>query len=634
MTWYREIQRKVETGQCAEEARGYHPQRAKLRRFSPKFFLLPVAAVQAISHTAPTPKIRVVSLVRVSTVEQAAEGRGGLDRQRAVVARTIAAKNLDCIQAYELVGVSGTVTGRDPEIRETLARVLSGEVQGLVCADLDRLFRPDQPESFGILQVFKDSGALIYAGGDIYDLTQGSGLLFSSIRSAIAGYELTLMRERQQGAKEAKRRAGKCPTNRLTLGLGICYDRKTETWGFTPEIAKVKELFFAFDSGVHNYGELGRRFGLNPATVRVILQNPIYTGWRVISQKRGGKRVSKSGKTYRVKVARSDEEVIKNKVLEGVVPDELFERVQKEMQKTKYNFIERLRSNDTVNLNAGVAFCACCGEPLQITSGKRRTEAGRTPGTHICKSNHYLYKKRLGGCRQPHTRADWFDAATTELTATILGDPERLAAILEQSSKRQRESLIPFPGSLSSAELEAKLQKRDARLLEAYEEGAISLAELKLKRTAIRNEREALAKLDTPKSAPSHDQILETARRVVKAAVRFRGLTDKRQQKAIIHSLFEAIYIRDRAIVSFTLCEGIIGDESTDKTVGLVTLAEPLWIGPKPAPEGFRRCIECDALKPERDFYRILNQCDPCRNAKANERRRRRKAKDAKASTL
>lgn len=580
-----------------------------------------MSVLAAIDQTHPTPQISVVSLVRVSTAEQGAEGRGGLDRQRDVIRRTIAAKNLHCIASYELIGVSGTITGADPVVRKILGRILSGEVQGLVCADLDRLFRPDNPESFGILQVFKDSGALIYAGGDTYDLSSGSGLLFSSIRGAIAGYELSLMKERQQGAKEAKRRAGKCPTNALTLPLGVGYDRQSEAFFYTPEITRVRELFFAFDAGNHNYSDLGRKFGLGSASVRVLLRNPIYTGWREITSKRGPKRISKNGKAYRIKVARPAEEVIRCKVLDGVISEELFQRVQREMLQTKFNFIERHRSGDRINLNAGIGYCACCGETLQIVSGKRTTE-GRTPGAYVCKANHYLYKARLGGCRQCHIRSDEFDQATAELATSILSDPSRLAALLHHSYSEHERSVIPFPNPKLPSELEAQLLKRDARLLDAYEQGAISVDELKTKRESIRKERQSLADTSAPKP-PSEDIFIRQARLIVKAAVLFRDVNDLRQKKSIIQSIFRAIYVRGKYIIGFKFREVALQDTGSSGSAGgdqIVTLPSPLPIGRPPPPEGTRRCLDCDQFKPTEMFYRNLNRCHPCRKIDANRR--------------
>ncbi len=253
----------------------------------------------------------MVGILRVSTEMQAAETRAGLARQREVIRRAILTKGLRCIEVVELQ-VSGTVAVGHPEMLRIYSMISSGVIRGVVVADLDRLFRPDEPSSYAALQVFKDMGAKIYAGDTEYDLTTANGLLYSSIRGAIAGFELSLIKERMQGAKEAKRRAGKCPSSAVTMPLGIGYNRKEEKWHYTSDISRVKLLFDRFDvGGIRNYSQLGREVGLCSASVKCVLRNPIYTGWRVVDTKRGAKRKSVSGKLYGVKVARAESEVMK-----------------------------------------------------------------------------------------------------------------------------------------------------------------------------------------------------------------------------------------------------------------------------------------------------------------------------------
>jgi site-specific DNA recombinase len=510
--------------------------------------------------------------------------------------------------------------------------ISKGIINGVVCSDLDRLFRPDAPASFACLQIFQDMGAIIYADGVEYNLRTSNGLLQSFIRSAISGFELNLIRERCAGAKEAKRRAGKCPSNRLTLPLGVGYDRATDSWHYTPEIGKVKLLFQMFDEqGVRNYSELGRHVGLGNAGVKVVLRNPIYTGWRVIDKKRGGtKRTSKSGKMYRVKVARAEEDVIRVKVLEPIISEECFERVQQAMAETKFNFISQHRSNDRVNLGTGLAFCGCCGQPLFAVSGKKDKGAGPKPGFYQCKANYYLYRKRLGGCKQRHLRNDYLDQAIVELGRHILTNPQTLARILESSARKTDDLIKPFGATVDPSQQVADLGRRDRRLLDAYEAGALSLDELKAKREAIRREKAALEKTFLPKVAPTKDEFLKTARLVVKAAHRFGSLTDKHQQKAILSELLQEIHVRQNQIISFKFRAAAVAGPGDAGAMDTILLPKPLWVGPPPddLPARHKRCIKCSQVKPDCDFYRGLNRCHPCRIAADRERHARRRAKN------
>lgn len=60
--------------------------------------------------------LRAVTLVRVSTAEQATEGRSGLDRQRNSDASVVKAFGYSVVKAIEIVDVSGSSSFACPEM--------------------------------------------------------------------------------------------------------------------------------------------------------------------------------------------------------------------------------------------------------------------------------------------------------------------------------------------------------------------------------------------------------------------------------------------------------------------------------------------------------------------------------------
>lgn len=549
------------------------------------------------------PGIKVAELLRVSTEEQAEETRAGLARQKAVNERTILTKGLTRVICLEL-HVSGTVMANHPQVKALLDMVARRQIDGVVCADLDRLFRPDNFHSYSILQTFQDYGARIYTGDSVYDLQTSNGLLQSSIRSAISGFELSLIRERLHGAKEAKRRAGKFPGCWKNLPSGVGYDRQTETWHYTPEIVRVKELFDRFEAGERNYSALGREFGFCQITVKNLLRNPIYTGWRIIDQKRGAKRVSATGKHYRVKVKRAPEDIIRVKVLEGIISVERHAAILQEMATTKFNFMERYRSEGRIHLCSGLLTCGHCGSPMYVLNGKR----GKA--YIACRANYYLNRKKTGGCRQTNLREDHMEEALVRLVQEVLSDPNELAQILEASIRHFQRTVTPFASAIDSATQLEDLTRRDRRLLDAFEGGAITLDELKTKRDSIRRQRTALERSIQPTQSAKGAEILEHARVIVKGALRFSECQDRYHQKKIISELLGELHVRDTRIIGFKLKPSLCGTAHQEA----VTLSEPRWIGPKPdlVPAKHARCIKCHEVKREEEFYRGRNQCRTC----------------------
>lgn len=578
-------------------------------------------------HDDQTPaRRRVVGLVRVSTISQYADSRGGPPRQRAVIEATIKNKNLDCLRVYELADVSGTDVIRNPTVIEILQLVSSGVVTGLVVADLDRLFRPSEPTDYAILQVFKDTGAIIYSGDTEYNLQSKDSALFANIRSAISGFELQLMRERQEGAKEARRRAGKCATPLHTLPLGISYNHKTERWSFNEKVATVVELFRLVDEeGICNYCELERRTGTKSRTAYYLLRNPIYTGWRVISEKRGGKKISKAGKTYRVKIARKPEDVIRTKVLDAVVSQEQFDRVQALLADIHANHRAAWQQNQAFNFLTGIGFCAYCGERIYGASGKSRSRPRH--GYYVCKRNYYLFKKKMGGCKQQNLKQQATDDMVEQFAVKILTDPATLQQIIEQHMRRTSSVISPFPVDAGGAQ-SAALKRKLTRLLEAYENGVLELDEYRTRRDALRHQLDEIERRVAKQDEKPITGIEEIARKVVRGAFRLKRVSDVAARHEIIHSLLAELHVKDDAIVAFRLR---LVDTGGSPAAGLIFLQPPFSLRkPEPSvPAGFRRCSCCGETKPEGAFYTSKprkNECRLCLSKKAHAAYLRRRA--------
>lgn len=587
-------------------------------------------------QTDVPPRRKVVGLVRVSTVAQSHEDRGGMPRQRAVIDATVERQNLDCLRVYEIAD-SGTDVLRNPTVLEILQMVKVGVVTGLVVADLDRLFRADQPTDYAILQVFKDTGATIFSGDSEYNLQQKDSALFANIRSAISGFELALMKERQYGACEARRKDGKCPTNQYTLPLGVSYDRAKQEFYYNDQIGKVIELFRLFDSGIHCYRELQRRTGVFSITARNLLRNHLYTGWRNITEKRGAKAVSRTGKTYRKKTKRKEDEVIKRQVIvPGAVSQELFDRVQVIMDRTVRNHHESRRRDEAFNIATGIARCAICGEPLYCCSAKR--SSGNRFNYYQCKANYYLYKPRLGGCRQPNIPQPELDRLIKQFAVDRLTDPKTLSAIINDAVRKATDVLCPFPAQPNAETELQQLERREERLIDSMEAGYLTTDEFGTRRDRIKREIAEVKRRHAPVTEKPSMEMDQFARLIVRGAMRLRRLNAPREEKAIIHAIFEEVYVRDASITAFKLRGDLpvpAGQVGEAIARAAIQLPAPFRLRPpeQPLPAGQARCSCCREIKPTDQFYRGRGECKECLSAKAHAAHlRRKKAKKAVAA--
>jgi hypothetical protein len=243
-----------------------------------------------------------------------------------------------------------------------------------------------------------------------------------------------------------------------------------------------------------------------------------------------------------------------------------------------------------------------------------------------CKANHYIYKKKLGGCPQCHLRSDHTDEAITRLATEVLSTPKHLERIIRASLAKARSTVIPIIPPVSQNEQATELSRRDTRLIKAYEEGLLTLEEFRMRREAIRKEGETLSRSFAAPKPPSEDGLGKLARLVVKAAMRFPRTKDPMTRKKIVAEIFAQIHVRDRQIIGFRFREALLGDTHMPEG-STIMLSTPLPIGPQSEqlPEGTKRCIKCGGIKPNSDFYRKLNRCHPCRKIEERERHLRRK---------
>jgi DNA invertase Pin-like site-specific DNA recombinase len=284
----------------------------------------------------------VIELIRVSTEQQASEDRAGIPAQRAINKRTVATYSLNVVRSIAVVDVSGTAVLSSPEMQALLKLMESPDIHGVVTKEFCRLIRPEKFTDYALLQHFIDTNTLLYLPDGPIDLTSKTGRLLGTIRAAMAGMERSDIIERMQDAKESMRRAGKHPGGDASLPYRVSYSTKVG-WHYTPDAAKVRHAFSLFLAANLSFTEIALRLNIPRTNVRLILQNPIYTGWRVYDRKRdpspSGYVPRPDGRQgYRRKIMHNPDEIIRVRVLDALVSEQDFSRAQRliEMKREKH----------------------------------------------------------------------------------------------------------------------------------------------------------------------------------------------------------------------------------------------------------------------------------------------------------
>lgn len=413
-------------------------------------------------------KKSVIELIRVSTEAQAAEDRASIPAQKAVNRRTCQTYGLEIVRSIEISDVSGAAVLLAPEVQELTRLMASPDIHGVVAREFSRLMRPENFSDYAFLQAFADTGTLLYLPEGPLDFGSKMGRFMGTLRAAFAGMERTEILERVWTAKEEKRRAGKFGQSAVCLPFGVGYD-ENRGWYYKPEAERVREAFRLFLSGDNSYFSVGRRVGIEPYNLRIILRNPIYMGWRVIDKRRdpspSARRAKADGRQGdRPKIKRAPEDIITINVIgEPLISEADFKRVQQIMDlkrlrhwRAKPDRIHRFTYN-------GFMTCSECGELLY---------------TKFQRDDYYVCKKRIleKQCPTRYMRRDILDPELDKLFSKRLTDYGFLREIAEEveNSSRRRTSLQRVARLQSEL---TGLQSKRQRILDSFFDGVISSSE-------------------------------------------------------------------------------------------------------------------------------------------------------------
>jgi DNA invertase Pin-like site-specific DNA recombinase len=409
----------------------------------------------------------VIELIRVSTEGQAAEDRAGIPAQRAVNRKTAAQSGLNIVRSIEMADVSGAAVLHAPEIQELLRLIESPQIHGVVAKEFSRLMRPENFSDYVLLQAFAETNTVLYLPEGPIDLSSKGGRFLGAIRAAVAGLERSEILERMWLAKEEKRRRGENPQSVITLPTGVTFDRTSGRWSYTPEAEKIRQAFQMFLSGNTSYADIGAKLGIDPPSLKVMLKNPIYCGWRVIAQKRDpsprAHRVKPDGRQAdRPKINRNPDEVIRLKVIEQpLVSEEDFRRVQEIMATKRLRHWRAYPDHHQRWTYNGFLTCGIC-QNLVYT----KLYHGRD--YYICKS-----RRKEGSCVAPYMRRERLEEKLDSLFEKHLTDKtflSDLAAGQANGNAKQEQALKIQKAQREIEKLSAKRQ----RVLDSFFDGIIS----------------------------------------------------------------------------------------------------------------------------------------------------------------
>jgi DNA invertase Pin-like site-specific DNA recombinase len=457
--------------------------------------------------------------------------------------QTAARHGLEIVRTVEISDVSGAAVLKSPEMQELLTAIQSPNIDGVVAREFSRLMRPENFGDYALLQAFAESNTILYLPDGPIDLSNKSGRLLGTIRAAMAGAERSEILERVWTAKEAKRRSGKNPQSAITLPYGVGYDRTAERWYYTADAEKVREAFRLFLAGIVNYKQVGERVGIDPFNLRVILRNPIYTGWKVYDKKRDSspaahKSTAAGRQADRPKIQRAPDEVIRVQVIaKPLISPEDFQRVQTIMDVKKRNHWRTRDGYEHRFTYNGFLNCADCGRLIY---------------THFRRADYYICsgRKLAAGCESGYMRKERLEPQIDSLLCDRFTDLAFLESLAESWHAAAQNPQAAANVDRIQAEM-TTLQAKRQRVIELFLDGIVLSPERDERLTKLDRDIAVFSELllrESPGPQLSPDQlsaVFEPFREW-----RYLNREDKRQLLAVI---MPNIFVQDYAITGVKL---------------------------------------------------------------------------------
>lgn len=383
---------------------------------------------------------------RVSTELQATEGTS-IDTQVEMCINKAHSLGLFNIEVYKENGASGEDINR-PELDRLRKDVADGLISHVICVHPDRLSR-DMTDKLIICREFERKNVeLIFCDTEYKNTPEGQ--LFFNLQSAIAQYELSMIRKRTSRGrlkaveKQKKVMPMRCPP--------FGYDLVDSKLVINEEEAKIVRQIYDWYVNQHlTLREIGNRLvglGVLPkrkesknwhqSSINRILTNEVYIGIYRYNRRKSKKikgEKTKNGNPKRTYELRDESEWISVEV-PAIIDRGLFELAQEQRKKNLTN----AGNVKHEYLLKGLIRCGHCGRIWNGTTyqGRKNKQTGQKEiyRCYRCPNkNPRKYGEGVHKCQAPTLRADRLENYIWNLILQVMTDKDSIIQVNESLDK-------------------------------------------------------------------------------------------------------------------------------------------------------------------------------------------------------
>lgn len=383
-----------------------------------------------------------------------------------------------------------------------------GELETILVFAPDRFARKYALQTF-LLEEFQRQGVQIHFVKGVKGETPEEQLLVQ-FQGMIAEYERTLIIERSRRGKRHKARQG--VVNVLSgAPYGYLYCKNTNEnpafYEVVPQqAAVVKQVFTWYTTESKTIAGIVKELneqGVSPArggacwertTVWGMLKNPAYQGkacygkTKIAQQRKRTKKLRERGGPaphFGSSVSVPRDQWIEIKV-PALIEEETFEWAQQKLEENRQRAKRRTKEP---SLLQSLLVCEHCGYALYRTSTQTRSKKKISYYRCIGSDNYRFTTGRI--CDRSPLRVDMLDDLVWRHLMDLLESPELVKAEIQRRKQRAMKKQLTRTLQEDLKREIARLESQMNKLLDAYQEDLLSLAELRQRMPPIKARQEA-----------------------------------------------------------------------------------------------------------------------------------------------
>ena len=280
--------------------------------------------------------------------------------------------------------VTGESLSERPQMLKALELINTGEFDGIVCMDIDRLSRGSSFDTGYIMQVLQVNNCKIITPDKTYDLNNESDEQFADMKFMFSRFEFKTIAKRLMNGRNTSASEGKYLGSKPPFGYKIIKIKgdKGNTLEIIPDEAKVVQMIYDMYT-TENIGKrtIAHRLNLmhiktktgkkwTETSVNNVLRNIIYTGkipWKRFTTER---RIV-DGRLVKKRVLHDDYEVHEG-LHEGIITDEQYELAHQMMSDRRVSPTKI--GTEIKNPFGTIMFCEKCGTRIKWNTSSKKNK--------------------------------------------------------------------------------------------------------------------------------------------------------------------------------------------------------------------------------------------------------------------